>query len=53
MFIVIRKNKLKKSLFEKSLKFILLHAKPNLQFVYVIEILGKSAMGVKAIQELI
>jgi hypothetical protein len=29
-----------------------LHAKPNLQFVYVIEILGKSAMGIKANQEL-
>jgi hypothetical protein len=28
----------------------LLHAKPNLQFVYVIEILGKGAMGVKANQ---
>lgn len=53
MFIIIRKSKLKKSHFLKKVRnSFLLHAKPNLQYVYVIESLGKSAMGVKANQGL-
>jgi len=53
VFIIIRKSKLKKSHFLKKVRnSFLLHAKPNLQFVYVIESLGKSVMSVKENQEL-